>query len=296
MPVISDLSASHPDPQGFWVKERSTLAAENREEAVVYPLSPYLLHVDFVRESRSAQYRRNKAKNKAKFARAQELKQQGQPRRGYPAQRRKGAKRSGKRQPILQDLDFDPGTDCEQSLLGSVFAPASLASGNRPIPTLVSPKSQPPAEKASQVHTPPDVYTTVAVAESPLDIPAPDIAREFRSYERHRHQTKKNARFTQSRQKKGARITPARGRGSKSAKTKNLRGLVALAIIDEGSSSEDDVQTPIEVSLSHILSDIEHTDAPAPPTVDMETLITTAKTKYTKGLPEPCLFEFAMSD
>jgi hypothetical protein len=120
--------------------------------------------------------------------------------------------------------------------------------------------------------------------ESALNIPASDVAREFRSFERHRNQTKKNARFKLSKQLKGTRprVTPVRGRGSGMVKTKNLRSLVTLTIVDEETASEDGIQTPIEVSLSVVLPDAGYPDVRVP-ALDMETLITTAKVKRTKG-------------
>jgi hypothetical protein len=156
-------------------------------------------------------------------------------------------------------------------------------SEDRPIPTPVSPEFRPPTKKAPNGCTPPDAYTTTALPESALGIFAPDIAREFRSYERHRHLAKKNARFTQSRQKKGSGVKPDRGRNPKLTKTENLRSLLALAVADEATSSEDEIQTPVEVSLSVILPDLEASGAPTPPAIDMEALITTAKVKFTKG-------------
>ncbi|KAF9650063.1 hypothetical protein BDM02DRAFT_3127947 [Thelephora ganbajun] len=288
MPVVSDLFASYSDAHGFWINECSVPTAKNEEEATFHPL-PSSLRVDITRELRSAQYSRNKAKDGAKFAQAQKSKRQGRPRRGHLTRRSKGAKRSGKRQPITLDLATDSETDYEQERSGSVFPKHREAvltpvrtSEDRPISTSISPESQPPTEKTPKGYTPPDAYTTATLPESTLDIPAPDIAREFRSYERHRHQTKKNARFTQSRQKKGTRVELVRSRGSKSVKTKNLQSLVALTIIEGETTSEDEIQTPIEVSLSLVLPDDESPDFRAPPAIDLETLITTAKVKYTK--------------
>jgi len=289
MPVVSDLFASYSDAQGFWINERNVPAVKNEEGVTPHPLSSSLLRVDIARELRSAQYSRNKAKNEAKFARTQKSKRQGRPRRENPTQRSKGAKRSGKRQPITRELAEDSETDYEQDLSDSVFlerreavlAPART-SEYRPISTAISPGLQPSTEKTPKAHAPPDAYTTPALPESILDIPASDVAREFRSYERHRHQTKKNARFTQSRQRKGNTIRPVRSRGSKSVKTGNLQSLVNLTILDEETTSEDEIQTPIEVSLSVVLPSDELPDVRAP-AVDMETLITTAKVKYTKG-------------
>jgi hypothetical protein len=230
MPVVSDLFASYSDAQGFWINERSVPTTKNEEEAVSHPLSSSLLRVDIARELRSAQYSRNKAKNEAKFARAQKSKRQDRPRRGHPTQRSKGAKRSGKRQPIARDLAADSESDYEQHLSDSVFlerreavlAPVR-ASRDQPISTPISPELQPPTEKIPKGYTPPDAYTTATLPDSVLDIPTSDTVREFRSYERHRHQAKKNARFTQSKQKKGTRVKPVRSRGSKSVKTENLR-------------------------------------------------------------------------
>jgi hypothetical protein len=290
MPIVSDLFASYSDTQGFWIKERSVPTTKNEGEAGSHPLSSSLLNVDIVRELRSAHYSRNKAKNEAKLARARKSKRQGQPRGGNPTQRNKGTKRPGKRQFVARDLAADPGTDYEQDLSDSVFlehreavlAPIRTSEG-RPISTPISPGLQPPAEKTPKAYTPPDAYTTTTLPESMLGIPAYDVAREFRSYERHRNLTKKNARFTQSRQKKGTRVKPVRGRGSKSVKIGNLQSLVTLAIVDEETASEDEIQTPIEVSLSTVLPDVEYPDVRASPALDMETLITTAKVKYTKG-------------
>lgn len=288
-PVVSDLFASYSDAQGFWVKEPSVPTTKAEEEATIHPLPSSLLHVDIARELRSAQYRRNKAKDEAKLVRARESKGHGRPRRGHPTQRSKGTKRSGKRQPIPQDSAAGSETDYEGDPSDRAFLerrdavpdPVEL-SENRHIPTPVSPEMRPPTEKAPKGCTPPDAYTATALPESPLGIPAPDIAREFRSYERHRHLAKKNARFTQSRQKRGPGVKPVRGRNLKLTKTENLRSLLALTIADEVTSSEDEIQTPVEVSLSVILPDLEY-DAPAPLAVDMEALITTAKVKLTKG-------------
>jgi len=290
IPVISDLFASYSDAQGFWINERSAPTTKNEEEAVSHPLSSSLLRVDTARELRSARYNRNKAKNEANFARAQKPKRQDRPRRGRPTRRSKGAKRSGKRQPIVQDLAADSEIDHEQDLSDSVFLEpreAALApvraSRDQPISTPISPELRSPTGNILKGYTPPDAYTTATLPESMLGIPASDMVREFRSYERHRHQTKKNARFTQSRQKKGARAKPVRSRGPKSVKTENLRSLDTLTIVDEETTSEDEIQTPVEVSLSIVLPDAELPDVRAPSTVDMERLITTAKVKYTKG-------------
>jgi len=289
MPVVSDLFASYSDAQGFWINERGVPSVKNEEGATPHPLSSPLLRVDIARELRSAQYSRNKAKNEAKFAQAQKSKRQGRPRRGNPTQRSKGAKRSGKRQPIARDLAEDPETDYEQDLSDSVFlerreavlAPVGT-SEYRPISTSICPELQPSTEKTPKAYVPPDTYTTLTLPESILDIPASDMAREFRSYERHRHQTKKNARFTQSRQRKGNGVRSVRSRGTKSVKTGNLQSLVDLTIAEEETTSEDEIQTPIEVSLSVVLPGGELPDVRVP-VVDMETLITTAKVKYTKG-------------
>ena len=292
MPVISALFASYSDAQGFWVNERSAPTTKNEEEVASNPLS-LSLHVDTTRELRSAQYSRNKAKDEAKFARTQKSKRQGQLRRAHPAQRSKGTKRSGKRQPIFRDLAADSETNCEQDLSDSVFlkpreavfAPVR-ANRDRPISTSISTGLQQPAERTPKGYTPPDAYTAATLPESVLDIPAPDVAREFRSYERYRHQTKKNARFTQSRKKKDIRVKPIRTRGSKPIKTENLRSLVTLAIIDEETASEDEIQTPIEVSLSVVLPNTEFPDVREPSPINMEALITTARVKYTKGSSE----------
>lgn len=290
IPVISDLFASYSDAQGFWINERSAPTTKNEEEAVSHPLSSSLLHVDTARELRSAQYNRNKAKNEANFARAQKPKRQDRPRRGRPTRRGKGAKRSGKWRPITQDLAADSETDYEQDLSDSVFlerreaalAPAR-ASRDQSISTPISPKLRSPPGKNLKGYTPPDAYTTATLPESMLGIPASDMVREFRSYERHRHQAKKNARFTQSRQKKDARAKPVRRRGPKSVKIENLRSLVTLTIVEEETTSEDEIQTPVEVSLSIVLPDAELPDVRAPSAVDMGRLITTAKVRYTKG-------------
>lgn len=290
-PVISDLFASFSDAQGFWVDGGSAPNEKREEEAVFHPLSPSLLHVDVTRELRSAQYGRNKAKNEAKFARAQKLKRQGPPRRGHPTQRSKGAKRSGKRQPIARDFVADTETDYERDLSDSVFLerrePVLIpvrTNGNDPISTHTFPERRPPIEKAPKRYTPPDAYTTATLPESVLGMPASDMAREFRSYERHRHQLKKNARLTQSRRKKGTQVKPVRSRGSKSARAENLQSLVALTITEEETTSEDEIQTPVEVSLSVVLPDSDLSEVQAPgPALDMESLITTAKVKYTKG-------------
>jgi len=289
MPVISDLFASYSDVNGFWINDHSVHTPKSKEEAIPHPLSSPLLRVDITRELRSAHYSRNKAKNEANFARAQESKRRGRPRREYPTQRSKGAKRSGKRQLITQDLAVGLETDYEQDLSDSVFlkrreavlAPVR-ASGDHPISTSISPELRPPTERTPKGYTPPDAYSTATLPESMLDIPAPETAREFRSYQRHRHQAKKNARFAQSRQKKGTTVKPVRGRGSKSVKTEDLRSLVALTIVDEETTSEDEIQTPVEVSLSTVLPDAEIPEDRAP-VIDMESLITTAKVKYTKG-------------
>ena len=297
VPAVSDLFASCSDAQGFWVKEHSVPTRKNEDEAMSHPLSSSLLHVDIARELRSAQYSRNKAKNEAKSARTQASKRQGRPQRGHPTKRSKRAKRSGKRQPLPQDLEPDQELDISDSaFLEAVLAPVtSRMSEDRPIPTSIPPELQPPTEKSPKGFTPPGVYTTGTPPESTFDIPAPDITREFRSYERHRHQTRKNARFTQSRQKKGTRVKPVPSRGSKSTKVENLQSLVNLTIVDEGTSSEDEIQTPIEVSLSLILPDVESPDPPALPAVDMETLIASAKVKYTKGsfIPRFCDTSFS---
>ena len=289
MPILSDLFASYSNAQGFWINERSVPATKNEEGAVSHPLSSSLLQVDIARDLRSAQYSRNKAKDEAKSARAKKFKRQSRPRREHPTQRSKGAKRSGRRQPIAQDFSADSETAYEQDLSDSLFSERREAvlvpigaSGDRPI-SLISPELQPPTEKTPKGYTPPDAYTTATLPESVLDIPAFDVTREFRSYERHRHQAKKNARFTQSRQKKGTKVKPIRSRSSKSVKTKNLRSMVTLTIVDEETTSEDEIQTPIEVSLSVVLPDAELPDVRAPPAIDMESLITTAKVKYTKG-------------
>jgi len=290
MPVVSDLFASYSNAQGFWIKERSVVTTKKGEEAASHPLSSSLLHVDAARELRSAQYNRDRAKNEARFEQAQKSKRQVRLRRGNATQRNRGAKRSGKRQPIARDLAADSEADYEQDLSDSVFLErreAVLApvrtTGARPKPAPISPELQPPIEKTPKESTPPDAYATVTPPESALDIPASDIAREFRSYERHRHQTKKSARFTQSRQRKGVSVRPARSRGSKSAKTKNLRGLVISSAIEEGTTSEDEIQTPIEVSLSLVLPDDGNLEVRTPPAIDMGALITTAKVKYAKG-------------
>ena len=286
MPVISDLFASYSDVKGFWISDPNVPTPKNEEVATSHPLSSSLLHVDITRELRSAHYSRNEAKNEANFARTQESKRRGRPRRGYPTQRSKGAKRSGKQRPIVQDLaESDYGQDLSDSVFlerrETVLTPVR-ASGYHPIPASIPPELQSPSEKTPKGYTPPDAYSTATLPESTLDIPAPDSARESRSYQRHRHQAKKNARFAQSRQKKGASVKPIRTRGSKSVKTGDLRSLVALAIIDEETTSEDEIQTPIEVSLSIVLPDAEIPED-RPLVVDMESLITTAKVKYTKG-------------
>ena len=296
IPVISDLFASYSDAQGFWINERSIPTTKNEEEAVTHPLSSSLLHVDTARELRSAQYNRNKAKNEANFARAQKPKRQDRPRRGRPARHSKGAKRSGKRQPIAQDLAADSETDYEQDLSDSAFlecreaalAPVRASRDHQPIFTPISPELRSSTGKILKGYTPPDAYTTATLPESMLGIPASDMVREFRSYERHRHQAKKNARFTQSRQKKGARAKPVRSRGPKSVKAENFQSLTTLTIVDEETTSEDEIQTPIEVSLSIVLPDAELPDVRAPSAVDMESLITTAKVKYTKGSSKYC--------
>ena len=286
MPDVSGLLESYSDLHGFWIKERSTPTPKNEEEVKCNPLSPSLLHVDIARDLRSAQYNRNKAKNRARFAQARELKRQDQPRRGHSTQQSKGGKRSGKRQFITQDLIMDSESDYEQNRSvfperpAAVFAPVRMREG-RPIFTSTSPELQPPTEKSPKGFTPPVVYTTATLPESSFDVLAPDAAREFRSYERHRHQAKKNARFMQSREMKNIRVKPVLGRSSKSVKTENLRSLISLAIVDEGTSSEDEIQTPIEISPS---LDVESVGSRAPPAVDMETLVATAKVKYTKGL------------
>lgn len=293
-PVISDLFASYSDAQGFWVGERNATTEKSEEETVSHPLSPSLLHVDVARELRSAQYGRNKAKNEAKLAQAQKSKRQGRPRRGHSTQRNKGAKRSGKRQPIItRDLAADAETDFEQDLSDSVFLERGKAvrtpvrlSGDNPIST-PTPKLQPPTEKAPKGYTPPDAYPTATLPESALDVPASDVAREFRSYERHRHQAKKNARLTQSRRKKGTWVKPVRSRGSKSARAADFQSLVALTVAEEETTSEDEIQTPVEVSLSVVLPDADLPEVRAPPALDMESLITTAKVKYTKGSSKP---------
>lgn len=252
-----------------------------------HPLSSPLPDVDITRELRSAQYNRNKAKDEAKFVRAQKSKGQVRPRRGNPTQRSKGAKRSGRRQPVPQDSAADSESDYEQDSAPLerrevVLSPVRTGE-ERLISTSISTEPRPLTEKAPKVYTPPDAYTTPTLPESTSDVPASDVAREFRSYERHRNQTKKSARFQQSRQKKDARVKPLRSRGSGSVKIKNLQSLVTLAVVDEETTSEEEIQTPIEVSLSILLPDIERSDVPVPPAVDMGTLITTARVKYTKG-------------
>lgn len=162
-------------------------------------------------------------------------------------------------------------------------------SERRPVSGPIPPESQPPTEKAPKAYTPPNAYTTAVFPESTLGVPAPDVAREFRSYERHRNQTRKNARFQQSKEKKGTRVKSVRSRGSGSARIKNLQSFVTLATVDEATTSEDEIQTPIEVSLSVVLPDVECPDFRTPPAVDMEALITTAKVKHTKGSSKPYL-------
>ena len=291
-PVISDLFASFSDAQGFWVKEGSVPTIKSEGEVTPHPLSPPLLSVDIARELRSAQYNRSKAKNEAKLLLARKSKRQGRSRREYPTKRNKEGKRPGKRQSIPRDLATDSETDCEQEFSDPILqehretalAPVAVrTSEGRPISARISPELPPPTEKPPKVYTPPDAYTTTTLPESTFDIPAPDISREFRSYERHRHHTKKNARFAQSKEKKGARAKPVLARGSKSTKAENLRSLVNLTIVDETTSSEDEIQTPVEVSLSLILPDVECADSQTTAIVDMEALITTAKIKHTKG-------------
>ncbi|KAF9787309.1 hypothetical protein BJ322DRAFT_1107369 [Thelephora terrestris] len=279
MPVVSDLFASYSDAQGFWVKDNCVPTTKNEGEATTHPHPSSLLRVDIARELRSARYSRNKAKNVAKSARAQGLKRQGRYQRGHPTQRSRGGKGSGKRQSIPQDLESDYEEDISDRPSWKTM------SEDRPISASISPESQSPTKKSPKGSSPPGTYTTGTLPESTFDIPAPDIAREFRSYERHRHQTKKNARFTQFKQRKGVRVKPIPNRCSKSVKAEMT--LVNLTIIDEGTSSEDEIQTPVEVSLS-LLSDAEFADPRAPLALDMEALIASAKVKYTK---EPS-FEF----
>lgn len=290
-PVISNLFASFSDAQGFWVKEGNVPIMKSEGEAIAHPLSPPLLGVDIARDLRSAQYNRSKAKSEAKLVLARKSKRQGRSRREYSTKHNKGGKRSGKRQPISHDLATDSEVDCEQGFSDPVlqehrettFIPIAVrTSEDQLISTRISPESQPPTEKSPKGYTPPDAYTTTTLPESTFDIPAPDISREFRSYERHRHQTKKSARFAQLKQKKGARAKPVLARGSRSTKAENLRNLVNLTIVDETTSSEDEIQTPVEVSLSLILPDVECADSQLAATVDMEALITTAKIKLAK--------------
>lgn len=275
MPDVSFLYASYSDAPGFWIEEHGAPTTKN-EEAKYLSTSPSLPSVDTAQELRSAQYSRSRAKNKPGFARAQESKRQGKPRRGYPIQRGKGGKRSGKRQPSPLDLATDSESDHEQNP-SAFLAPVRIREGH-PITPSISPELQPPVEKSLKEFTPPSVYTTATLPESTFNIPPPDAAREFRSYERHRHQTKKIAHFIRSRERKGARVKPALNRSSKSVKTENLQSLINLTVVDEQTSPEDDIQTPIEVPLS---PDTECVGART--AVDMEALITTAKVKLTKG-------------
>ena len=291
MPVVSELFASYSNAEGFWIKERGVPTTKNEGGAVSHPLSSSLLNVDIARELRSAQYSRNKAKNEANFARAQKSKGQGRPRRGNPTQRSKGTKRSGKRQPISRDLAAGSESDYEQDLSDPAFpgrrdaVPTPVRTSERcSVSATILSEPRAPTEKTPKVYTPPDAYTTAVLPESTLDVPAPDVARESRSYERHRNQIKKKAEFKQSKEKKGTKVKPvrSRGSGSGSVKTKNLQSLVALAVVYEETTSEDEIQTPVEVSLSVILPEVEHPEI-QPPAVDMEALITTAKIRYTKG-------------
>ena len=295
MPVVSELFASYSNAQGFWIKERNVPTTKNEEGAAPHPLSSSLLNVDIARELRSAQYSRNKSKNEANFARAQKSKGQGRPRRGNLTQRSKGAKRSGKRHPISRDLAAGSESDYEQDLAEPAFpgrrdaVPTPVRTSERcSVSATIPCEPQAPTKKAPKVYTPPDAYTTAVLPESTLEVPAPDVAREFRSYERHRNQTKKRALFKQSKEKKGNKVKPVRSRssGSGSVKTKNLQNLVALATVYEETTSEDEIQTPVEVSLSVILPDV-HPGVQTPPAVDMEALITTAKVKHTKGSSNP---------
>jgi len=289
MPVVSELFASYSNAQGFWIKDRGVPTTKNEEGAASHPLSSSLLNVDIARELRSAQYSRNKAKNEANFARAQKSKGQGRPRRGNPTQRSKGAKRSGKRLPTSRDLAAGSESDYDQDLSDPAFpgrrdAVPTPVRTSCPVSAIIPSEPQLPTEKTPKVYTPPDAYTTAVLPESTLDVPAPDVAREFRSYERHRNQTKKRAHFKQSKEKKGTKVKPVRSRGSGSGpvRTKNLQSLVALAVVYEETTSEDEIQTPVEVSLSVVLPDVEHPEVQTP-AVDMEALITSAKVKYTKG-------------
>ena len=295
MPVVSELFASYSNAQGFWIKERNVPTTKNEEGAAPHPLSSSLLNVDIARELRSAQYSRNKAKNEASFARAQKSKDQGRPRRGNPTQRSKGAKRSGKRHPTPRDLATGSESDYEQDLSEPAFpgrrdaVPTPVRTSERcSVSATIPSEPQAPTEKTPKAYTPPDAYTTAVLPEFTLDVPAPDVAREFRSYERHRNQSKKRALFKQSKEKKGTKVKPvrSRGSGSGSVKTKNLQSLVALAVVYEETTSEDEIQTPVEVSLSVILPDV-HPGVQTPPAVDMEALITTTKVKYTKGSSNP---------
>lgn len=289
-PVVPDLShlfASYSHEQGFWIKERSAPTTKNEEEATCHPLSSALPCVDIARESRSAEYSRNKAKNKARFEFERALKSKRQDRLGRerPTQRTKGGKRSGKRHPVPQDLTTDSEIDYEQNLpvfpqrREAVLAPVRVREDRR-ISTSIPPKLQPLPKKSPKKFTPLGAYATPSLPESAFNVLAPDAVREFRSYERHRHQTKKNARLTQSRKKKDAGVNPVPDRYSKSGKAENFKNLINLTMDDERTSSEDEIQTPIEVSPS---PNIEFPGALAPPAVDMEALITTAKVKYTKG-------------
>ena len=292
IPVVSELFASYSNAQGFWIKEHGVPTTKSEGGAASHPLSSSLLNVDIARELRSAQYSRNKAKNEANFARAQKSKGQGRPRRGNPTQRSKGAKRSGKRQPISRDLAAGSESDYEQDLSDPALpgrrdaVPTPVRTSKHcPVSATIPCEPQAPTEKTPKGYTPPDAYATAVLPESTLDIPTPDVTREFRSYERHRNQTKKRAHYQQSKEKKGTKVKPvcSRGSGSGSVKTKNLQSLVALAVVYEETTSEDEIQTPVEVSLSVVLPDIEHPEIQTP-AVDMEALITTAKVKYTKGL------------
>ncbi|KAF9787310.1 hypothetical protein BJ322DRAFT_1019753 [Thelephora terrestris] len=169
----------------------------------------------------------------------------------------RGGKQSGKRQPTPQDLETDREEVTPDShSLEDVLAPVTARmSKDRPISASISPESH------SQTKNPPSGstwcgFTTCTTSRKPtLETPSPDIARGC------------------------VKVEPIPNRCSKSVKVE--KNLVNLAIIDEGTSSGDEIQAPAEVSLS-LLSEDECADPRAPLALDMEVLIASAKVKYTK--------------
>ena len=177
------------------------------------------------------------------------------------------------------ETDFEQDLSVFQEPREAVLAPVRMYE-DRPISTSISPELWSSTRGSAKVFTPLDLHITTTLPESTFNIPTSDTAREFRSYERHRHQAKKSASFRRSREKKGTRVKPIPTRSSKSTKAENIQSLVSLTMVDEGAFSEDEIQTLVEAPLS---PDLEYAGAPAPVAVDMEALITTAKVRYTKG-------------